>query len=66
MADDQARRHHQAAKEALDQLDWCIDYLSSLGKTNIAKQLKKNRSDITQRLSGKSDAPANSGDTGGA
>ena len=48
--DDQAARYRQAAHHTLDQLDWCVEYLRSIRKTKIAKQVAKNRSAIAQTL----------------
>jgi hypothetical protein len=47
---DEAERYRRAAHAALDQLDWCIEYLRRLRKTTISKQLAKNRSAIAARL----------------
>jgi hypothetical protein len=43
-------RYRQAAELALDQLDWCINYLREINKPRIARQLAKNRSAIGRRL----------------
>jgi hypothetical protein len=43
-------RYRQAAHLALDQLDWCINYLRRIHKTTIASQLARNRSSIRRRL----------------
>jgi hypothetical protein len=52
MADDHAaRRHYQAAREALDRLASCIDYLDALGKKDVAKQLRTNHSSIRRNVS---------------
>ena len=47
--DDGSARYRQAAQLALEQLDWCIDYLRT-NKPKIARQLAKNRSTIGRRL----------------
>ena len=48
--EDESARYRQAAHVALDQLDWCINYLRRIHKSTIADQLAKNRSTIGQRL----------------
>lgn len=48
--DNEAERYRRATEMTLDQLDWCIEYLRSLRKTRISKQLAKNRSAIAARL----------------
>jgi hypothetical protein len=47
---DETARYREAAHRALDQLDWCIEYLRSIRKTQISKQLAKNRSAIERAL----------------
>jgi hypothetical protein len=47
---DETARYREAAHRALDQLDWCIEYLSSIRRTQISKQLAKNRSAIERTL----------------
>jgi hypothetical protein len=46
----ESARYREAARLALDQLDWCIDYLRSIHKTRIAAQLARNRSAIGRQL----------------
>jgi hypothetical protein len=48
--DDEAERYRKAALLALDQVDWCVDYLRSIRKTEISKQIDRNRSAILRRL----------------
>jgi hypothetical protein len=48
--DNEAERYRKATQMTLDQLDWCVEYLRSLGKTRISKQLARNRSAIAARL----------------
>ena len=48
--DDQAARYRQAAHQTLGQLDWCVEYLRSIRKTKLAKQLAKNHAAIAQTL----------------
>lgn len=48
--DEEAARYRKAAELALDQLDWCIEYLRRIHKARIAKQLAKNHSSISRRL----------------
>jgi hypothetical protein len=47
---DEARRYEQAARDALEQLDWCIGYFHGAGKGNIAAALARNRAEIRTRL----------------
>jgi hypothetical protein len=48
--DNEAERYRKATQMTLDQIDWCVEYLRSLRKTKISKQLAKNRSAIAARL----------------
>lgn len=48
--DDETRRMREAAELALDQIDWCVSYLRSIRKTEIAAALAKNRAEIIRRL----------------
>jgi hypothetical protein len=48
--EDEAARYRLAAQRALEQLDWCIDYLRREHKTSIARQMARNRSAIARRL----------------
>jgi hypothetical protein len=42
-------RYRQAAVEALGQLEWCVDYLYSLRKPQIARAISRNRHKIIER-----------------
>jgi len=42
-------RYRQAALEALGQLEWCIDYLHRLRKTDLARALGRNRKKNVER-----------------
>jgi len=53
--DAEAMRYRQAAHLALDQLDWCAQYLRGIHKTRLAKQVAKNRAAIARRLEDPSD-----------
>ena len=48
--DDEASRYREAARLTLQQLDWCVSYLHSIRKTQIARVLAKNSSTIAERL----------------
>ena len=48
---DETARYREAAHRALDQLDWCVEYLRSIRKTQLSRQLAKNRATIARRLS---------------
>jgi hypothetical protein len=50
MARDESERYRRAAEDALEQLDWCIGYLHGIRKTQISRQLARNRSYIRQSL----------------
>ena len=52
---DETARYREAAHRALDQLDWCIEYLRSIRKTQISKQLAKNHSRIERALAQRED-----------
>lgn len=46
----EAERYREAAKHALDQLQWCIDYLHRIRKHTLARGLKANSDQIRARL----------------
>jgi hypothetical protein len=48
--DDEVARYREAARLTLEQLDWCVAYLRSIRKTEIARALAKNRSFIAGKL----------------
>jgi hypothetical protein len=48
--DDQAARYRRATEAALDQMEWCINYLHAIRKTDIAKALSRNRDRIRRRM----------------
>jgi hypothetical protein len=56
--DTEVERYRKAAHTTLDQLDWCIEYLRSLGKKRISRQLAKNRAAIVSRLSPREEDPS--------
>jgi hypothetical protein len=43
-------RYREAATRALDQLEWCIDYLYRVRKPHIARAIAHNRTQILERL----------------
>jgi hypothetical protein len=47
----ESARYRRAAEDALDQLDWCIDYLHRIGKPEIAESLERNLSLIRRQMS---------------
>jgi hypothetical protein len=48
--DREIERYREAANVALDQLDWCIDFLYRVRKPEIARVLARNRKQILERL----------------
>jgi hypothetical protein len=49
-ANDEVARYREAARLALQQLEFCVVYLHGIGKTQIARALEKNRSAIADTL----------------
>lgn len=49
-SDDEAARYRDAALMVLNQLDWCVEYLRSIHKNQIADRIAQNRSAIMRRL----------------
>ncbi|MGN6867753.1 MAG: hypothetical protein ACTHMY_05035 [Solirubrobacteraceae bacterium] len=49
-SNDETARYREAAHRALEQLDWCIEYLRTIRKTQISKRLAKNRAAIARTL----------------
>lgn len=50
MRDEEAKRYRRAAEFTLHQLDWCISYLRSIRRNDIARTLAQNRDRIRRRL----------------
>ena len=48
--DDETDRQRKAAQLALNQLDWCVEYLRSIRKYRISDQLARNCAEIRRRL----------------
>lgn len=48
--DRELERYREAAWRALDQLEWCINYLQSQRRGDIARALARNRSQIVKRI----------------
>jgi hypothetical protein len=48
--DGEIERYREAAARALDQLEWCIEYLYGVRKPDIARALARNRRQILERL----------------
>ena len=46
----EAERYREAAELALDQLQWCVDYLYRIQKPTLAKGLRANREQIRAEL----------------
>jgi hypothetical protein len=47
---EEADRYRRAAEEGLNQLDWCVNYLHRVGKSNIARVIERNRSQIRREM----------------
>ena len=47
---DESERYRKATLLALDQLDWCIEYLRTIRKTRISREIAKSRSAIAERV----------------
>jgi hypothetical protein len=45
----EADRYRDAAKLAVEQLDWCINYLYRINRPGIARVLERNRRTIVHR-----------------
>jgi hypothetical protein len=45
----EAERYRQAALQAVDQLEWCVQYLHRLRKVSLAQTLARNRKTIIER-----------------
>jgi hypothetical protein len=48
--DRELERYREAAERALDQLDWCVEYLHRVRKPEIARAIARNRRQILERL----------------
>lgn len=48
--DHEIERYRQAALAALDQLEWCINYLYGQRRASIARALERNRKQIMERI----------------
>jgi hypothetical protein len=46
----EAERYRLAAEEALNQLDWCVNYLYRIRKGGIARVIEKNRREIRREM----------------
>ena len=49
-ASDAAERYRQAAESALAQLDWTVNYLYKIRKTELARGLANNGASIRRRM----------------
>jgi len=45
----EAVRYRRAADLALDQLQWCVNYLHGIRKSQVARSLAKNRARIIEQ-----------------
>jgi len=60
-AEDEAARYREAARLTLQQLDWCVSYLHSIRKSQIARVLAKNSSAIAEKLTSAEGKPSSRG-----
>jgi len=51
--EDRISRYREAADAAIDNLDWCINYLDRIRKHKIANALRRNRMVIVRRYRGR-------------
>lgn len=49
--DAEIARYRRASEEALEQLEWCVNYLYRIRKPRIAEGIDKNRRRIRQQMS---------------
>ena len=49
-SDRELERNREAAWAALDQLEWCINYLHWVRKPDIARAIARNRNQILERI----------------
>lgn len=49
--DRKTKHYRRAAEAAAEQLDWCVSYLRSNGRTQIARFIARNRDNIRRQLS---------------
>jgi hypothetical protein len=47
---DEAERLREAAELALDQLQWCVNYLYRIRKRSLAERLEQNRGHIATQV----------------
>jgi hypothetical protein len=50
-------RYRQASEDTLQQLDWCIGYLSGSGRGAVARSLSRNRAYIRTHLLKRAEQP---------
>jgi hypothetical protein len=50
MSEDEAARYRRATHLALDQLQWCVGYFSTIRKSEISAQVAKNRTALLRRV----------------
>ena len=55
--ENEAERYRRASEDALQQLDWCIGYMSGTGRWAVARALSKNRSYIRTHLLKRAEQP---------
>lgn len=46
---DEVARYRSAAEDALQQLDWCIDYFTGTKNRRVAQALSANRAEIRRK-----------------
>jgi hypothetical protein len=61
---DESARHREAARAALGQIDWCVEYLRRIRKTSISRQREKNKTAIRPRMDERGDDAVTRGPAG--
>jgi hypothetical protein len=48
---EEVAKYRRAAEETLSQLDWCVSYLYSIRKPDLARAIERNRTTIRRQMS---------------
>jgi hypothetical protein len=55
--ENELERYRKASEDTLQQLDWCIGYLSGTGRWAVARSLSRNRAYIRRHLLKRAEQP---------